>query len=152
MNCREVVHSSECPLSEVPLCVQLQYQALGLTDSFDERETANGPENGHLNGGGGGGGEGEGKGEGEGEGERGGFREQDLFDDPKYASSTWIEQTMLKVQRNGSPPESAADVRGPFATTKCQVRDITVHLHAKKSRRKKCPSPGEKYVRVFCAM
>ena len=54
----------------------------------------------HINGGGEGGKRGreEERERGEEKGGGGGFREEDLFDDPKYASSMWIEQTMLKVQ------------------------------------------------------
>ena len=70
---------------------QLQYQALGLTDSFDEKETLSGSEEGseeepQRNGRSGG--------EGEGEGER----EKDLFDDPKYVSASWGNETVAKAQ------------------------------------------------------
>ena len=76
--------------------VQLQYQALGLTDSFDEKETAacspvqNGNIHGRSNGKGG---------EGGGEGWNGGraIKEGDLFDDPKYVSLDWVETTVNKA-------------------------------------------------------
>ncbi|CAI8041069.1 Ras GTPase-activating protein 1 [Geodia barretti] len=35
-------------------------------------------------------------------------------------------------------------MRHPFTSTKCQIRDVTVHLYAKKSRKKKCPSAVDK--------
>lgn len=85
MEGRERERRNSCFLS-----YQLQYQALGLTDSFDEKEgTANGPANGnedHLE---------EEKGGRRGKGEGG---KEELFDDPKYVSSSWVKNEVSKAQ------------------------------------------------------
>ena len=149
---------TRCGIECGSLYFQLQYQALGLTDSFDEKVTVNGSEDGDFaeypvvqEGGGGG-------------GEKGELRENDLlFDDPKYVSVSWVKEKVSKAQvscevclfpaklwcyfpfspthhQNGS--EDIIDSRLPFAAIHCPTCNVTAHLYAKRARRKKNPSLG----------